>query len=270
MYHMMREIDMKAALSVCIALAMATSTFAFIPKNATTNTVEIALETIERNNMPLVDARVNGQPCTMIFDTGTTHTTLDSEFVEKNFPNATLTPVAVMGDTNVAEAPKSFHVDTLSIGEAEYKYFSAMSVNLDHITKQVGRKIDGILGMNVILTRQVLMQVSQSKVIINPPAKDLEGFWKARRSVAKDPLEMVIIAELGGRKIPLLFDSASTWTILPEDLPLKIGGDIVVKPMVTDNVAPRIGADMLRNYDALFGVGYLALRPARNTGGSSL
>ena len=197
-------------------------------------------------------------------------TTLDSGFVEKNFPDAALTPVAVMGDTNVAESPKSFHVETLSIGEAEYKDFSAMSVNLDHITKQVGRKIDGILGMNVILTRQVLMQVSQSKAIINPPAKDLEGFWKARRSVTKDPLEIVVIAELGGRKIPLLFDSASTWTILPENLPLKIGGDIVVTPMVTDNVAPRIGADMLRKYDALFGVGYLALRPAGSSGSSAL
>ena len=70
--------------------------------------------------MPLVEAEVDGAKCTFLLDTGATHTTFDLAFVKKNLPNATLTPVAMMAETNVEGAPRYMRVKSMKLGSADY------------------------------------------------------------------------------------------------------------------------------------------------------
>lgn len=254
---------------------------------------------LDGNNMILVEAKADGRPCTLILDTGATHTTLDSGFVAKNLPKKELSPVTIMGDTNVDEAPKCLELETLEIGEARFEGEQVMAIGLSHLSGTVGRKIDGILGMSTILRRRALLRASEGEILFAPDAKDCEGFGAPCRSITKDPLEIVVLAGKDGKRCPMLLDSASTWTILPtgfagagnaergagngeveavgvngkveggessfaKGVELYIGGEVVADAMINDSLAPRIGADLLRRYDALLDVGVLRLRPAGN------
>ncbi|MBP5791806.1 MAG: hypothetical protein J6W80_06095, partial [Kiritimatiellae bacterium] len=209
-----------------------------------------------------------------------------------------LTPMMIMGVTNVREAPKCLNLETLEIGEERFDGVEAMTIDMSHLSGTVGRKVDGILGMSTILRKGALVSASEGKVVFAPDEKDREGFGAPCRSITKDPLEIVVLAEKDGIFCPLLLDSASTWTILPsrfagawkedpetqktdvgatsvngkvengewsigKEVRMNIGGEVVATPMVNDSLAPRIGADTLRNYDALLDVGVLRLRPAR-------
>lgn len=280
------------AFFLAAALAPA-AIFAFVPKSAPDTRVAFPLEVLEGNNMVVVNAKANGAPCTLLLDTGATHTTFDKTFVATNFPDAKPMSVGIAGDTNVAEAPKCIQIGSLQIGDANFGDFSVMTIDLSHM--KTGRRIDGILGMNVLLRKPLLLSLARNQAVVNPSKDDLTGFAAPVPSLSRDVLELVVVAEHGGKKVPVLLDSASTWTILPDGLldgeetaagafgitdinqrtsaqesdwkrhapaTIKIGGDISVTPMVTGSVAPRIGADTLRRYDALLSVRRLALRPA--------
>lgn len=45
---------------------------------------------------------------------------------------------------------------------------------------------------------------------------------------------------------------------------------VVAKSVFNDNIAPRIGADEPRDYDALLGIGFLRLRRVAGSGGGAL
>ena len=93
------------ALATFFAIA-ATSAFAgrvpFLPETAPTNDTPVAVRVLG-NNMPIVRGEVDGKPCTLLFDTGATHTTLDKGFVERELKDHKIEKVVLAGVTNVEE-----------------------------------------------------------------------------------------------------------------------------------------------------------------------
>lgn len=195
----------------------------FVPRSAPTNEVRVAVDVRPGNRMPLVECTVDGRPATMIFDTGASHTTLDVGFVARELLGRALQKVAMVGSTNVERQPSLVHAASLNVGEAEFADFDLMALDLSHLRKSVGARVDGIIGMNVIGRTMTLVSLGSGEVVFAPVRTRLAGFEKPVDRVRQaafggrpDPFSIDIDAEYNGRRLPLFVDSASSITVVEQ------------------------------------------------------
>ena len=265
---------------------------AFTPAGAPTAEIVVPLRVIERNNMMIVSAKVDGAPCALLFDTGATHTSLDASFASKVLTNSTPVEVAIAGDTNVKSRPVALKVAELEIGEAKFTDFSVMSVDLGHLPKSVGEPVVGVLGMNVISRVPTLLSAGSGRVVFNPGVNERNGFARPVRSASPDPLEIVFGIRKGGKPFPVLVDSGASMTFMNaahwprgtnnvaiaasdvngssglnaapgERAELPLGIPVEIFPMVGDSVPDCIGADTLKRYDMLMEAPFVSFRKFR-------
>lgn len=253
---------------------------------APTNETRVALQVAEGRNMQFVRAKLNGVDCTLLFDTGATHTTFDLGFVKRAMPNVELQPVMLVGDSNVEGAPSYFQVPSLEVGGAKFENFGAMALNLSHLPSAVGERIDGILGMNTIGRVPVIVSLRNGEVVFCPGEEARKGFEKLTPRFKWDPMSIMLKAVHDGRAFGIIVDSGASMTFLRKatgwpttgekaefpavDINGRAGlapergekGQLVVgmelslaiEPLVVDTKDPsmnRIGADTLRRYDML-------------------
>ena len=282
---------------VPILLVAAVPAFAgrvpFLPETAPTNEVAVAVRVL-RNNMPLVAASVDGRPCTLLFDTGATHTTLDRGFVERELGDHRLEKVVLAGDTNVDGAPSLVHVGAFKVGAAEFADFDVMVLDISHLPKGIGERIDGVVGMNVVGRVMTLVSLGAGEVVFSPARSRLSGFENAVERERSDPFSIALKAGYGGRSIPLIVDSAASMTFLGRETgwpttdekvnlsatdvngngsslapavgkpgELSLGIPVSINPMVVAEPMNRIGADTLLRYDLLIGWRRVAFRQRR-------
>ena len=261
-----------------------------------TNEVRVAMTVLEGRNMPFVEAKLNGADCTLLLDTGATHTTFDLGFVKKAVPDAALQSVMLVGESNVEGAPSYFQVDSLDVGGAKFGSFGAMALNLSHLPSAMGVKVDGILGMNTIGRVPVLISLSKGEVVFCPGEEARKGFEKWTTRFPGDPMSIVLKAVNDGRAFGVIVDSGSSMTFLlsstgwqttgekadfsaidingstglapQKGVPgrLVVGRDLAleVSPLVVDTRDPsmnRIGSDTLRRYDMLVDRFSVSFRP---------
>lgn len=253
---------------------------------APTNEVRVALAVAEGRNMPFVRAKLNGVDCTLLFDTGATHTTFDLGFVRRAIPDADLQPVKLVGDSNVEGAPSYFTAGTLDIGGAKFDNFGAMALNLSHLPSAVGERVDGILGMNTIGRVPMYVSLSKGEVVFCPGPEARKGFDRLTPRFMGDPMSIMLKAVHDGRAFGIIVDSGASMTFLRKatgwpttgekaEFPavdingraglapergepgrLAVGRDLAldIAPLVVDTKDPsmnRIGSDTLRRYDML-------------------
>ncbi len=185
----------------------------------------VALEVLPRVNLQVLQAVLNGRPCALLLDTGASHTTLDRAFMRRTFPNEVLRPVGLVGPTNVEATPHAFHIKTLQVGEATLKNFVGMVLPLEHLSKAMGRQIDGILGMNAMAYAPFLLEVGAARVTWFPPHAPLpkgmalplmEAEPQGTSARAKRTLSLAARATPEGKPFPLLIDSGSSLTFVEE------------------------------------------------------
>ena len=112
---------------------------------------------------PFVRATVNGRTGLFLVDTGATATCLDSRFAaELGLQPVALTQGSVK--TNVTGGFKVAQVDSLALGGHVFKNFDVAVLKLDHVDKALGRRMDGLVGLNVLRT---------SRFSINPAGGSL-------------------------------------------------------------------------------------------------
>jgi len=258
----------------------------FWAAKASTNEARVALAVSDGRNMPFIKAKLNGVECTLLFDTGATHTTFDLGFVRKALPEADLVPVMLVGDSNVEGAPKFFKAVTLEIGDAKFEDFGAMALDLSHLPSALGTKVDGILGMNTIGRVPMLLSLSKGEVVFSPGEECRKGFDKVTGRFKGDPMSIMLKAVHDGRAFGMIVDSGASMTFLlaatgwpatgekagfsavdingstglaprkGEPGSLAVGPDLSleISPLVVDSRDPsmnRIGSDTLRRYDML-------------------
>ncbi|MBQ4471111.1 MAG: retropepsin-like domain-containing protein [Kiritimatiellae bacterium] len=256
----------------------------FWAEKAPTNEVRVALNVLQERNMPMVQAKINGVDCTLLLDTGATHTTFNLDFVEKCVPGAKLEPVLLAGETNVAGAPSYFKVDSLDIGGARFENFGAMALDLSHLPAAMGVKVDGILGMNTIGRVPMALSLKNGVVVFCPGEREKAGFDKTSLRQGGDPMRIMLLAVKGGKPFWVMVDSGASMTFLLSATgwpttgektefpavdvnghtglapqrgvtgPLTVGRElaITVSPLVVDTEDPsmnRIGSDVLLEYD---------------------
>jgi len=290
---------MVAKAFVCIAAAAAAATGAFaafsgdpyLPASAPTNDVAVAVRVLG-NNMPIVRGEVDGKPCTLLFDTGATHTTLDRGFVERELKGRKIEKVVLAGVTNVEGLPSLVHAGSFKVGEAEFRDFDVMVLDLSHLPKGIGEGVDGVVGMNVIGRVMTLVSLGAGEAVFAPARSRLAGFTNAVERAMSDPFSIALRAGYGEMSIPLIVDSAASMTFLGRETgwpatdervslsatdvngngsgiapavgkpgELSLGIPVSIKPMVVAEPMNRIGADTLLKYDLLIGWRRVAFRP---------
>ena len=279
----------------------ATSCFAgrvpFLPETAPTNDTHVAVRVLG-NNMPIVRGEVDGKPCTLLFDTGATHTTLDRGFVERELKEHKLEKVVLAGVTNVEGLPSLVHAGSFKVGMAKFGDFDVMVLDISHFQKGIGEKIDGVVGMNVIGRVTTLVSLGAGEVVFAPARVRLAGFTNAVDRAASDPFSIALKARYGEKEIPLIVDSAASMTFLGRETgwpttdakvdisatdvncngsslapmvgkpgELVLGIPLSISPMVVAEPMNRIGADTLLKYDLLIGWQRVAFRPRQANAG---
>ena len=252
----------------------------------------VHLKLLSRNNMPLVEAEVDGAKGTFLLDTGATHTTFDLAFVKENLPQAKLTPVAMMAESNVAGAPRYMRVKSMKLGAAEFCDFGAMALDLSHLHASVGAKVDGILGMSTIGRVPCIVSFGAGEVVFVPGKESLAGFGRPVQRSLSDPMSVLLPVKFGDRTVEVLVDSGASFTFLSREtgwpttgeaasVPavdingkaklaplvgkkgvLPVGDGIEVSPLVVSAPMNRIGSDVLKKYDMLIAGRYVSFRSA--------
>ena len=170
------------------------------------------------SNMPLIEAELDGVKATLILDTGASHTTFDTAFVTNAFPCAKLQPVTLLGSTNAKIGPENrgpcvFGAKALKIGGLAFDAADAMAFPLGQLSAVVGRKVDGILGMNHLASRPFVLSLADGRIVWDPSAETRAGFVRAKSRPRGNRRELV--ARLpNGETLGLLIDSGSTWTFV--------------------------------------------------------
>ena len=282
-------------VATCLFLAVSASAFAgrvpFLPETAPTNDTPVAVRVLG-NNMPIVRGEVDGKPCTLLFDTGATHTTLDRGFVERELKDHKLEKVVLAGATNVEGSPSLLRIASFKVGTAEFADFDVMALDIAHLHGGIGEKVDGVIGMNVIGRVLTLVSLGSGEVVFSPKRDRLAGFTNAVVRIASDAFSIALKAGFGDKEFPLIVDSAASMTFLGRDVgwpetgekveisaadvngngnalkpvvgkegELMLGIPVTVRPMVVQEPMNRIGTDTLLKYDLLVGWRRVAFRP---------
>ena len=266
--------------------------------------VVVPLTVCEPTNMLLVEGSLDGTPCTLVFDTGATHTSLDENFVAKAMPEAKPQPVMLAGTSNANFVPKIAMSKVLKVGEVAFEGYPVMAIPFPPLSEKLGRPVHGILGMDIIGQMPVVLSVAKGEVIFNPD--DMTGFGPPlkfdRRDYDGSPKLMYQAAD--GTCKTMLVDSGSSISFIndPADWPaedleastmgatdvngraamamrpgkpgiLKLktakGGDFAIayRPLVNPGApCSYLGADTLKHYDLFLRLPYLGLRPVDGGG----
>ncbi len=253
----------------------------FVPEAAPKSRIVVPVSVLPRKNMPFVTGTLGGKKCNLLFDTGATHTTFDIGFIRRELPETKLGEVMLAGKTNVAGAPKIFHVDSLKLGDAEFREFEAMALDISHLMPGIGVKVDCIVGMNVIGRIPALVSLGSGEVVFNPTQEETAAFGKGIAREMGHPFSVALLPTFNGKQFPLIVDSAASLTFLSKSIgwpsskesvnigavevngssglssevglrgKLVLGEEVEVTPMLADEQVGRIGADALLEHDML-------------------
>lgn len=252
----------------------------FVPAVVPKKPASAKLRLIPEKRMALIEASLDGRECTLLFDTGATHTTFDIGFMKRELPGVALSDVMLGGKTNVKKAPKIFHASSLKIGGSEFKDFKAMTIDLSSLSA-LGAKIDGIIGMNVIGSVPTIVSFGSKSVMFAPGTRERSRFGKGIGRDKSKPFSVALAPVYKGKKFDLIIDSASSLTFFGKTLgwplsgqtrsfftvdvngrseikmdkgkpdKLDLGENTVIEPLIVDGPVSRIGADTLLKYDIL-------------------
>lgn len=227
-----------------------------------------------------VKVEVNGKPCSMLLDTGASHTIWDKGFIEKTFPDTPPIQLGMHGQTNVQATMTGLMVESLKVGKTEFKQFLGLVVPLAHLKQQTGKDFAGILGMNVMGTAPFRLSYKDRTVTWSQTAPEVTGAKALPAALipTTNCFNVNVVTD-EGKTIPALLDAGASMTIFtPGNWPTEGSSDyqtfnvnqanaaatfgngkagtlrlgdlsVKVKPLVRDGMPNLIGADVMKGFD---------------------
>ncbi len=263
----------------------------------------IALQRDATSGLLLVRALIDGKACTLIVDTGTTHTSFDTQFIRRNFPGVPLQPVTLRPGSNVSTPPQAIAIKNFQLGDSIQRSFFGIVMDMSTLRTALGVPVDGILGMNNLGIEPFLLSASQGILQWLPSKLPLPPGFQLLASRINSLGGFTLGVQAGKRELFFLIDSGATYTSVPASswpagtvvlqgvesadinsrasrteqvrrglpLDIRLTDDFTlpsVEPILTENDIPCIlGLDMLRRFDMLIDVrrGELRIRPLPHT-----
>jgi predicted aspartyl protease len=113
----------------------------------------------------LIRAEVNGQPATLILDTGSNHTTISSRFVDVATP-ALRDKVSGQKGSGYS-GTGVFTRASLKVGPLLWRDHRILAMDMKEISKSLGENVDGLLGMDFLNEFEiVVVDLRQHKLIL--------------------------------------------------------------------------------------------------------
>lgn len=135
--------------------------------------VKLIIEALDATGYHLfLNVSVNGKRCRFLLDTGASHSVVDKAFFEKHFGKRSLKTVK-QSTTGLHSSTTESHygkIKDLKIGALLIKQFMAAAIDLNHVNSTYASlkkpKIHGILGSDILLSKKMIVDYGQSKLII--------------------------------------------------------------------------------------------------------
>lgn len=160
----------------------------------------------------LYEILVNGKPCRMVIDTGATHTILDQAWVEKNFPNDKKYP-----DSRVGSNFQLYQIKQLCFGENKFNHFLSLIGDLSQLNTTFGKKIDGILGMNVMGQKKFILDEKKGKfTFVSDDFLTQKKIIPLKTQFSPTGL-LTVEVERDGLTFPMMLDSGCSETRISEE-----------------------------------------------------
>lgn len=115
---------------------------------ASAGEIEIPFERIRQPNAILVHAIANEKPVLLILDTGASYTVLSFEVLGRAVPALKPSQFATKGAGMSGEA--RFVAADMQLGSRAWRGRPVVAMNLEEVSRIYGRKIDGILGQDIL------------------------------------------------------------------------------------------------------------------------
>lgn len=198
---------------------------------------------------PFVHATVNGRPGLFLVDTGATATCLDARFAAELGlkPQAT---VAGTVKTNVTRGFKIAQVNKLVLGGHVFENFTVAVLNLDHVDKALGRRMDGLLGMNVLRTTRFTIDLAAGSFSLGsarpgvtpvPLTLEQDGVFMAM-TVSGCPVRMKVDTGTSDTALTTAdFTRVAAFGVAPPNL--RMAGNVDVNGYTTNQVARVLPAE---------------------------
>ena len=202
----------------------------------------------------LLPVKVNGQgPFDFIFDTGAGTSLLSSELAKQ-------LEVKVIGSKEGQSAGGKVSVslakvDSLAVGEAKLDDVDVGIVDLSHIGKTIGAKIDGDLGYNFLKHFRVTIDYRNCEIRLDDP-KRVENFGSSAKtevpirlaSPAK-PLILVDVHANGRGPFQFAIDTGTSTTAITPELAKELGvASAPIGPATTGGAHVDVTAGTLKSF----------------------
>jgi hypothetical protein len=205
-------------------------------------------------NLILIRAKADTTTGYFVLDTGAPGLVLNITYF-RNYPAAgTAEGRGITGSTDVGVRST---VDSLRLGSVRYSHMDADLINLGHIENSKGVRIYGLLGMELFMHFEVIIDYGASLIYLHLIGKKESGTYKSPQltdtsAYSTIPFDItdkriIVIMYLNGKKLKFIIDSGAETNVLDSRLPAKVFQQVEITRKVL------LGGSGSHKVEALYG-----------------
>lgn len=202
-------------------------------------------------NLILIQAKADTATGFFVLDTGAPGLVLNITYF-RNYP--TSNPEESGGITG-AVVSATTTVDSLHLGPITYNKLSAGLINLGHIENTKGVRILGLLGLNLFLRFEMIIDYNTNRLYLRLIGKKKDGEpqnlqlqdTSAYNTIPIEIMEdkVIVYLSLKGRKLRFIIDSGAETNVLDSRLPAKVFEAVEISRRITLNGSGNHKVDAL-------------------------
>ncbi len=164
------------------------------------------VRTVDRAGLTRIDASVNGNACTVVFDTGANLCVAAASFAEKNGFVMADGEVDVQAATGATVRARLGMAESLKLGGCQFRNVPFLVFKDEDLTfAAIQYTIEVIVGFPVISELKSVRVLSSGTVELGVTREP-----RGTRSLAFDGLSPLVAVTLGGRTLPFLLDTGAS------------------------------------------------------------
>ena len=205
-------------------------------------------------NLILIRAKADTTTGYFVLDTGAPGLVLNITYF-RNYPASGTTEGG--GITGSAAIGIRTAVDSLRLGTVRYSHVDADLINLGHIENSKGVRIFGLLGMELFMHFEMIIDYGASLIYLHligkkesvsyksPQLKDSSTYSTIPFDIADK--RIIVIVYLNGKKLKFIIDSGAETNVLDSRLPAKVFQQVEITRKVL------LGGSGSQKIEALYG-----------------
>lgn len=198
------------AQDIPVAQEPANKTGRGLPVESWPPLLELSFELV--NNLPVVQATVDGRSGNFLFDTGAEMTLLNQQHF-KGIPSAT---PAGAGATGKLENASSYRVARFDWHGVSFRDADLTAVDLDHLSPN-GPPLLGLIGADLLMHYAVTLDYPKRKIILRVPTKQKPNTPPLKLPFVLQGHLPVVRANIAGETYNLTIDSGAGVNMLAEE-----------------------------------------------------